>query len=359
LKILALTRYKQKGASSRVRFHQSYDYLSLKADVISQSLFDDEYLVDLYDNKKRPLNKLLAYYIKRIIFLLTLKKNDCDVIWLQKELLPFCPAWLEHLFLRRFRVVADYDDATFHSYDNHKIWLVRFLYGSKIDQIMARSHTVVVGNSYLMARARKAGAKHIQFLPSVIDLDKYSCREYEGEKKTEFVIGWIGSPGSQRLLQLILPVMAQLAKTHNIVLRLVGATTIEYSNLNIEILPWSEEGEVEAIKSFDIGIMPVQDEPFQRGKCGFKLIQYMACAVPVVASPVGFNNDVVKDGINGFLASEPQDWIAAIEKLMDSIELRKKLGFNGRRMVESDFCFDAVKIKLLDILQKSVEIDKV
>ncbi len=348
MNVNAFTRYGEKGASSRVRFLQFFPYLQKSFNLRLQCLLNDDYINTIYSKRKVKLFFLIKAYLRRLWFLIVSDKTS--VFWIQKELFPFFPFWFEKIFLKRKKIVVDYDDATFHTYDCHRNKFVRLFLGRKIDKIMCISHTVVVGNSYLAKRAFDAGAKNVVIIPSVIDLKKYSMKEYSTLVSKPFVIGWIGSPGSQKLLESLLPVLAEFASTKDVILRVVGARNINYPGLRIENLPWSSDTEVNLIKSFDVGIMPVQDEPFQRGKCGFKLIQYMACGIPVIASPIGFNNDIVKDGVNGFLASNRDEWLEKLEVLMRDAELRKRLGSNGRRLVEKEYCIQVTREKIKDIL---------
>lgn len=351
--VLCCTRYSRLGASSRVRFYIYDSYINENFNVIYNNLFDDDYIKKIYSNRKRKKSiiRLMKYYSSRVLYLY--KNKDVNILWLQKELLPFFPAWLELLLLKGKKVIVDYDDATFHTYDQHKNKFVRFFLGSKIDKIMARSDVVIVGNTYLADRAKVAGASFIEIIPSVIDIKKYVVKSYASISYIgrPLIIGWIGSPGSQQLLERILPVLEKVAKNKNIILRTVGAVPFKSDFLNVECLPWTESEEVSMIKTFDVGIMPVQDVGFQKGKCGFKLIQYMACGVPVIASPVGINYDIVQHGVNGYLANEDKDWVDAINNFINTPDDISKMGMAGRIQVESNYCTDVTAKKLIGLIK--------
>ena len=127
-----------------------------------------------------------------------------------------------------------------------------------------------------------------------------------------FTIGWIGSPVTECYLQQIAPALSEVCRRNRARVVLVGAQNAQFQNVPVKMHPWSEEGEERDIQSFDVGIMPLPDELWERGKCGYKLIQYMACEKPVVASPVGINQGLVEHGVNGFLASNLQEWVKAL-----------------------------------------------
>ena len=134
----------------------------------------------------------------------------------------------------------------------------------------------------------------------------------------------------------------------------VGSGQIDLDGVPMSIIPWSEETEVDHIQDFDIGIMPLPDSQWEQGKCGYKLIQYMACGKPVVASPVGANRKIVEHGVNGFLAGSTEEWLEALTVLRDNSDLRKKMGTAGRKKVEKRYCIQVTARRLLSILQ-SVE----
>lgn len=347
MRILVLSRYSRLGASSRLRIYQ---YLpSLESDgfcTIVEPLLGDEYLNNLYHGRRKSLPYITKAYIKRLLLLLC--AESYDLVWLEKEFLPWIPAWVElSLLSSKARLVVDYDDAIFHQYDRHSSAIVRFLLAKKIDRVIRRADLVVVGNTYLARRAREAGAKHVEIVPTVVDVSHYSVSRETLEDTV--TIGWIGSPATAHNLYLIEQVLIALASQKNVRFFAVGANPLQLSNLPITVLPWSEAQEVEQIQQFDIGIMPLPDKPFERGKCGYKLIQCMACGKPVVASPVGANKEIVRDGIDGFLADSFDEWAGALTRLIDNPALRLRMGEAGRRRVESLYSLQvaAPRMKLL------------
>lgn len=334
MKILYFTKYTRKGASSRLRSFQYFPFLESQGNQVTvKPLFDDAYLEKLYQGKKDIVGSLKGY-LKRFILLFTVFSYDKVVI--EKELFPFLPAVFERIVaLFGVKYIVDYDDAIFHNYDMHPNPAIRLLLQNKIDVVMKKSGTVIAGNSYLADRAKKAGAKNIVIIPTVIDTSRYQIKQFSNSKP--FVIGWIGSPSTFKYLKPLQSVFEKLAQTHSIALHIVGATeSLGLPSIEKHI-PWSEETEVASILTFDLGIMPLNDTPWEKGKCSYKLIQYMGCGIPVIASPVGMNVEVVKQDVNGFLASNEAEWLVAFEHYLSRTEQQHLHGKNNSIFVEHHF----------------------
>lgn len=345
LRVLALTRYDRIGASSRVRFYQFVPYLSSAGiELVVSPLLGSTYIQKRYSRQNVGFLYLLVSYVKR--FFVLLHSRNYDFLWIEKELFPDVPGFVEKL-LSFFNVkyVVDYDDAIFHNYDlNQRLW--RRLMANKIDQIMLDAALVVCGNSYLGKRAESAGARSIIVLPTVIDLDRYSV--LRRRRSGPIVIGWIGSSATVKYLIDIFPALKALSEVLPFKLRVLGAQISE-PGLHIDCLPWSESDEVKQIQGFDIGIMPLKDSPWEKGKCGYKLIQYMACGLPVVASPVGVNQEIVANGVNGYLASNSDDWFGALYGLATNQALCNQFGDSGRVLVETRYCLQVIAPVLSDL----------
>jgi glycosyltransferase involved in cell wall biosynthesis len=246
---------------------------------------------------------------------------------------------------------VDYDDAVFHGYDLHPSLLVRFLLGNKIRTTMSRAAVVIAGNDYLAAYARESGATNIQFVPTVVDLDRYKV---SNRKPNDiFTIGWIGTPWTARYLPAIAPALNEACREGRARVLLIGSGEIKLDGVPVEVRSWSESTEIENIQSIDVGIMPLPDEPYERGKCGYKLLQYMACGRPVIASPVGVNRQIVDDGVSGLFASTLTDWTDAIAKLRQNHELRRSMGAAARLKVEGTYSLQVQAPRVLAILEKA------
>jgi len=351
MRILLLTRYGRMGASSRVRTYQYIPYLkSFGFEVTQAPLFDDKYIERLYSDAHRSLLRIISSYLKRIIVLLNSSKYD--LLWIEKELFPWLPNWGELILSgKRVPYLVDYDDAVYHRYDSHPNYLIRRLLGNKISNIMHSASCVVTGNEYLAEYARRAGAKRIEIIPTVVDLNLYSFPfPIQKVSKTDFTIGWIGSPITSRYLKIIESALIEICKNGRTKIVIIGSDKIKINDVNLETRQWNENREVEELKKIDVGIMPLPDNLWERGKCGYKLVQYMACYKPVVASPVGINRTLVSHGKDGFLASNANEWISALKSLRENAKLRKNMGLAGRRKVEKKYCVQVRISKLVEIL---------
>ena len=314
MKVLILSRYSNLGGSSRVRIYQYIPYLINEGfDIKIAPLFDDNYLIYYYKYGIRKYKDILYYYIKRLFNLVKIKKYD--LLWIEKELLPFFPSWIENIIhLLKIPYIVDYDDAIFHNYDLNKSFFVRNLFGKKIDKIMNYASLVIVGNDYLAERAKNSGAKLVEYIPSAIDIEQYTIKKYKKDKGI-FKIGWIGTPPTSESLYLIKDVFKKIISLFEYRLILVGSGNVNLPEIPIEVREWTKETEVGDINDFDVGIMPLYDIPFEKGKCGYKLIQYMACEIPVIGSPVGINNNLIIDRWNGFKPATNDEWINAFDEL--------------------------------------------
>ncbi|MDH5369705.1 MAG: glycosyltransferase family 4 protein [Gammaproteobacteria bacterium] len=348
MKVLLLSRYDRLGASSRVRSLQYIPYLNNNGiNIEVEPLFSNEYITALYSGKPRWIKVVFAYW-HRLMVLVTVKKYD--FIWLEKELFPFVPAGFERL-LNIFKIpyIVDYDDALFHRYDQHRSWIIRKLLGYKIDVVMRHAAIVIVGNEYLAERARTAGAHRVKILPTVIDIERYSVISKRNNQP--LTVGWIGSPATSRYLLDLKPVIESLKKQFDVRFVAIGARKEDLKNIPIEIWPWTEESEVSSIQLFDIGIMPLSNTPWERGKCGYKLIQYMACGLPVVASAVGVNKEIINHEKNGYLINSPEEWKQTLSLLLENSSKRTQMGQQGRLQVEKQYSMQVQSTRLLSILR--------
>ena len=341
------------GAGSRIRSYQYLPYLAAQnMNVTIAPLLDDEYLRGLYAGRGGRLRAGLRAYAGRLRALAGCRKFD--LIWVEDEILPFAPAVVEGLLARLgVPYVVDYDDAVFHSYEHHRQPAVRALLGRKIDAVMRHARLVTVGNEYLAERAWRAGANAVAVLPTVVDLARYDAAPSSADGG--FTIGWIGSPVTGKYLAMLTDALQTVCR------RVPGARVIlvgcrpESANFGpdvpVTVLPWSEASEADALRGFDVGIMPLPDSPWERGKCGYKLIQYMACGKPVVASPVGVNAQIVVPGENGFHATRTSEWINALTRLAADADLRPRLGAAGRARVEREYCLAVTAPRLAALLR--------
>jgi hypothetical protein len=350
VKVLMLSRYGRLGASSRMRFYQYLPWLeAVGISITSAPLFSDTYVQGLQRNTRSPLEALRAY-TGRVRALLA--GQTFDLLWIEKETLPWLPAWVEQVLLPgAVPYVLDYDDAVFHYYDEHRNPVVKALLADKHPALMQRAALVVAGNEYLAEFARQAGAPHVEVVPTVIDLERYpvETRKQVGGDVLPCV-GWIGQRATASFLAPYAPIFERLSANGGARFAAIGIDAQSLA-LPMASIPWAEQTEVASLAGFDIGIMPLLDKPFEHGKCGYKLVQYMACGLPMVASPVGVNRQIVEHGVNGFLAETHEQWEQALQTLVIDANLRERMGKAGRRKVEQQFCIQVTGPTLAALLK--------
>lgn len=350
MNVLMLLRYDRLGASSRMRSFQYLPWLEAADICVTVApLFSDAYVRGLQQNSKNLVEVIRAYAGR---FRALLSSRQFDLLWIEKEALPWLPVWLEKALLpRSLPYVLDYDDAVFHYYDQHRNSLVRRLFAGKHPALMRGAALVVAGNEYLADFARKAGAGRVEMMPTVIDLDRYpAAGQLHSADAALPCIGWVGQRATASFLAPYKLLFERLSVAGQACFSAIG---IDPQSLGLPMtsIAWSEHTEVQSIASFDIGIMPLVDEPFTRGKCGYKLIQYMACGLPVVASPVGVNRQIVEHGANGFLAETPEQWEKSLQRLLADAGLRQRMGQAGRQKVEREYCIQVTGPRLVTLLK--------
>jgi len=351
MRILLLSRYERMGQSSRLRTLQYIPYLKdhgVRTE--TASLFDDSYLAALNAGKARNPVTILHAYLNRLRLAPVLRRYD--IIWLEKELFPWIPFVFEKRLLNGAPpIVMDIDDADFHHYDLSGNPMIRILMSSKIAGLMNLSALVTAGNDYLASYARRSGARAVEELPTVVDLARYPITGRTSGAEGTVTIGWIGAPTTAPYLNTIAPALRDIAHENSVRLVLVGSGDMAIDGVKPEIYPWTEASEVEMVSSFDIGIMPLAKTPWELGKCGYKIIQYMACSKPVVASAFGANLSIIKNGQEGFLADGIEDWIRALRQLIRDPGLRLRMGASGRRLVEQRYCTGITAPRLLNLFR--------
>lgn len=328
--IVYFTKYSRNGASSRLRSYQYIDKLKQEKEVeiTVQTLFSEQYLIKLYQNKS-IIKEAFMGYLYRFFFLFKILAFDKVVI--EKELFPYLPAFFEWILSRiGVKYIVDYDDAIFHNYDSISNVFIKKMIENKIESVIKLATIVTVGNTYLANYATNAKAKQVIIIPTVIDIDRYIPKTDYRLKKV-LNLGWIGTPKTIPFFQGNLNYIISNYE-YNFKIITIGGR-LDITNVLYEFIDWSESSEVENIKKIDVGTMPLLDTDFEKGKCGYKLIQFMACGIPVIASAVGANNEIVTNGYNGFLVNDPTDWEKHINFFIQNPEQVKKLGEQARQTV--------------------------
>ena len=339
MRIAALTKYDREAASTRQRILQYTPSLAERGiELRHYPLLDDAYVRSLATGEKWSRTALLRSYAGRLTKLM--KGLTCDLIWVHLELFPYLPAAFEKLVFRSgVPVVYDCDDALFLRYNNSRNPAVRALLSGKIEQLMSKAAAVTCGNSFLQDYAA-AFCPNARLFPTVLDTNIYKPTAPDFSEAA--VIGWIGSPSTWENVQPLLPVLQRLCAERGLTFRAVGAGHKAEADRfdGMQLVPWREETEVAEVQGFDIGIMPLIDHPWQRGKSGYKLIQYMACGIPAVGSPVGANSSILVEDC-GILASSAEQWRAALLRLLAEADLRRDMGEAGRKRAVEHYSLSA------------------
>ncbi len=279
-----------------------------------------------------------------------------DVAIVQRKLLP---AWRLRLIRRRVRwLIYDFDDAVFLRNSFHPRGHDSAQRTRRFDNMLAQADVIVAGNDYLREQALPvADPRRIHVIPTCVDVRRYPLASHRpGKRSVELV--WIGSDHAMQSLQQLAPVLENLGKTGaGLQLKVICGRSLTLNHLPVGFVPWREATEAEELAGADIGISWLPNDPWSRGKCGLKVLQYMAAGLPVVANPVGIHARLVRPGVTGFLAQTPAQWQEALCRLAADPELRRRMGRAARQAVagEYDVRVGAARwLGLLDRLQGRV-----
>jgi glycosyltransferase involved in cell wall biosynthesis len=351
LEVLALPKYGRLAASSRCRFFNYVPLLRERNIAATVSpLLSDEYVQRRLSGAKIDYVDVTKSYLSRLCALAN--SRSYDVLWIEGELFPRWPVTA----VRALRIlgkpfVVDLDDAIFHSYDLHPSPLVRALLGGKIDAIFRRATAVVVGNDYLAERARRAGAKRVVTVPTGVDHRAYASRALTPHHRLTF--GWIGSPATEHYLQTIAPDLEEVCRSLGAKLRLIGLKRHRFNRIDVELLEWSEDTEIDDLACCDIGLAPLSDGPWERGKCGLKAIQYMALGIPVLAADVGVLPTIVRHGETGFVYRDRGEFRTFARQLAEEPDLRRRLGAAGKERVASCYSIEVWADVIAGVLREA------
>lgn len=351
IKVLFLTQTSQAGASARYRVYQYISFIKkegIEFDIAPA--VPDGMPVSVCSSR-------ICFYGSQILrrFRDIVKVKKYDVIFLQRDIIIHFYPFLERIIaLLNNNIIFDFDDAIY-LFPSHKkpgffsklLWDKR-----KIERIIKLSKYIIAGNSFLK-RYAESFTKNVTVIPTSVDLALYTTRQIPRDLSDKVTkIGWIGSQGSFGYLEDIFPVFNELAEKYRIELKVVGAKGPSLGKVRTDYADWSLDTEIKNISDFDIGVMPLRDDEWSRGKSATKLLQYMAAGIPAVASKVGVNAEIIKDGQNGFLIEEGKCWIEKISKLIEDRQLRQAMADNARADVEKLYSIQANARKFIKVIEK-------
>jgi glycosyltransferase involved in cell wall biosynthesis len=299
-------------------------------------------------HKAVKIRETLRGYLKRTWE--ALRWASADVIFVYREAALLGSAWIEELFALRLPLVFDFDDAIYLADTSQaNAWSRRLKSVTKVETICRVARHVCVGNEFLASYA-KDRARQVTVVPSTIDTDVYRIQPRPSNRVP--IIGWTGSVTTVRYLTALAPALRQLRQSLEFELRVIGAKT-DIQGLSVRCLPWRAETEADDLRALDVGLMPLPDDEWSRGKCGMKALQYMALGIATVVSPVGANATIVRDGSNGFYASTHEEWIDRIMLVLEDESLRRRLGDEGRKTVEESYSAQVHVPRIARLFQES------
>lgn len=356
-KVLFLTLHRPgRSPSQRFRFEQ---YLPLLNEAgIS---YDFSYLLNEDDDKTfyskgKIIQKffiILKSYFKRKSELRSISKYD--IVFVQRESFMLGTSYFEKkIAAAGVNLIFDFDDSIWlqNVSDANKTfkWLKN---PQKTAKIITYSNIVIAGNEYLKSYALNYN-KNVFIIPTTIDTNEY--KNSTTAKKEKIIIGWSGSITTIQHFELAIPFLIKIKEKYGdlIEFKVIGDSNYLNEELSIKGIAWNKQTEIEDLSTFDIGIMPLPNDEWAKGKCGLKGLQYMALEIPTIMSPVGVNSDIITDGVNGFLASETDEWAEKISLLVNNLNLRKSVGIEARRTVIENYSVEANKRLYLEIFSKNV-----
>ncbi|MCH8954932.1 glycosyltransferase family 4 protein [candidate division KSB1 bacterium] len=351
MRVLFFTIFPEINAGSRYRVHKYLTYLKKEnieypiCPPMSNTLFQYLYQTN------NPIKKILYYLITYLIRLKDLMKVPFyDVIFIHQGLCYFGPPIWEYLIAKlNTNVIYDVDDADFSKPAFASGFAARFHDRNRIAKISKLSKQVIVSVDYIGKYVEKFNS-NVTVIPTSIDTSRYTSKNYDKKKGSSIIIGWVGSASGLIYLQNLEEVMQKLSKLYDIELRIISSHSIKIPAVKVVHQMWTIENEITDLQSIDIGIMPLPNTEFEKGKGGFKLIQYMGVGVPVVCSPVGVNAEIVTDGTNGYLADTKEAWFEKLSLLIKDENLRERLGRKGRESIQDKFTVEANAAKFVEII---------
>ena len=351
MKVLFVVPYPpEKAASQRFRVEQFLPYLrSQGVRYKLASFWDAETFAILY-TKGRILQKVagtLKGFLKRLLLLPQLQRYD--YVFLHREATPVGPPWFEWMAAKvlRKKLIFDFDDA---------IWLentseenepaAKYKQHYKVAKICAWSYKVSAGNYYLQHYALQFNSQAV-YLPTTVDMGKYN--QLKHQETAQVTIGWTGSHSTLPYLKLLEPVLQRLEQKHTFDFVVIADRAPDLDLRSLRFIPWRAETEVEDLLQFNIGVMPLPETAWAKGKCAFKALQYMALGIPAVVSAIGANMQAVPDGAVGYTCATEQEWYERLEQLLTSSSLRSSMGAAGSAWVAEKYSLAAYQPTFLSL----------
>lgn len=324
-----------QAPSQRFRFEQYLDFLKEhEFEIYFHPFLDEKTWNTLYKpgNALKKVGGFLISFLRRWKLLFTLRK--ADFIFIHREAAQIGPPVFEWIIAKvlRKKYIYDFDDAIWlpnYSASNAKFHRLKAYW--KVKYCIQWAHQVSAGNQYLSNYAQQYNS-NVSIVPTTIDTVNHHnlLTNYE---KEDVIIGWTGTHTTMHYLDDLIPILKELEQHFTFQFLVISNEPPQYDLKSLRFKPWSKATEIQDLAEISIGVMPLREDIWSAGKCGFKGLQYMALGIPSVLSPIGVNNEIISHEENGFLAHSPEEWKTTLEKLIQSAELRKKIGLHGRTTI--------------------------
>lgn len=329
-----------RAPSQRFRFEQYFSYLEANGFECKMVPLISEHTEKIFYHPKSILRKALIFGNFVLLRLRhVIQSSAYDVVFIQREAFMTGTTFFEKQFKRSgAKIIYDFDDAIWHhdvSEANKKF--AKLKRPEKTDKIIAMSDLVIAGNSYLRNYALQFN-KSVKIIPTTIDTDEYQVKN-SVQKSNCICIGWSGSFTTIKHFNLAVVVLEKLKLKYGnrICFKVIGDETYVNETLGIKGVAWNRETELKDLSEIDIGIMPLPDDEWSKGKCGLKGLQYMALEIPTIMSPVGVNTEIIMEGKNGYLAETEAEWVDKISMLVEDANLRLLIGKAARQTVIENY----------------------
>lgn len=353
VKILFMVPYPVRHApSQRFRVELFEPYLQEEGIGYTIAPFIDAHTWNILYKKGSAIQKvwgIVKGYLKRLKTVL-MDVHSYDYVFIHREGAPMGPPVFEWIVAKLWRkkMIYDFDDAIWipntSAENRFASWLKSFW---KVKYICKWSYKVVGGNEFLCNFARQYN-NNVVLIPTCVDMQ----RMHNGIKEHKdgvVTIGWTGSHSTLPYLDEIMDALLYAEQQLNTRFILIANKKPELPLKNWEFLNWNEQTEIDDLIKIDIGVMPLKDDNWSEGKCGFKLIQYLSLGIPAVASPVGVNKVIIEEGINGYLCRTKEEWQTALTTLVANVDIRKKAGIAGREKMQREYSIAANKEKFIKL----------
>lgn len=334
-----------QAPSQRFRFEQYFDALKENGFQIQSRPFVSLATWKILYTRGNSLSKtwgIIIGYLKRALELFTVPHYN--YVFIHREASPLGPPWFEYIVAKVFnkKIIYDFDDAIWMSDKSMENGVLKALkWRSKVRKIIKWSWKISCGNQYLREYAFQFNQN--TFLnPTTIDTEHLHKLPYDEipNKQNKLIIGWTGSHSTIDYLKLIESVLQILLKKYDHINFLVISNRkpkLQISSKSLQFVEWNSKSEIEDLLKIDIGIMPLPDDEWSKGKCGFKILQYMSLSIPSIASKVGVNEIIIKNGVNGYLCTTKDEWLLALERLIIDPLHRKQIGACGKLTVNKHY----------------------